>query len=183
MLKNATKISLAVLSLSVALNAQAQDKKEIQKLQLLRQQRRQPLKQMRLNLHPKPYKEVITDKAKTSKGLFTVHKIEDKYFFEIPDSLMGREIMTVTRVSKSATVPGSVGLPAYGGELLNRQVIRFEKGPDNKVFLRGVQYINVSADSTQPIYKAVRNSNVDPIAQAFEVKAFKKTLFQNLLIR
>jgi hypothetical protein len=115
--------------------------------------------------------------------LFTVHKIEDKYFFEIPDSLMGREIMTVTRVSKSATVPGSVGLPAYGGELLNRQVIRFEKGPDNKVFLRGVQYINVSADSTQPIYKAVRNSNVDPIAQAFEVKAFKKTLFQNLLIR
>jgi hypothetical protein len=50
MLKNATKISLAVLSLSVALNAQAQDKKEIQKLQLLRQQRRQPLKQMRLNL-------------------------------------------------------------------------------------------------------------------------------------
>jgi len=35
---------------------------------------------------PKPYKEVITDKAKTDEGLFKVHKIEDKYFFEIPDS-------------------------------------------------------------------------------------------------
>ena len=28
---------------------------------------------------PKPYKEVITDKAVTKKGLFTVHKIEDKF--------------------------------------------------------------------------------------------------------
>jgi hypothetical protein len=118
---------------------------------------------------PKPYKEVITDKAKTSKGLFTVHKVEDKYYFEIPDSLMGREIMTVTRISKSATIPGT-----YGGEQLNRQVINFEKGPENKVFLRAIQYINVSTDSTAPMYKAVRNSNVQPIAQAFDIKAFKK---------
>ena len=29
---------------------------------------------------PKPYKEVITDKSKTSKGLFVVHKVEEKYF-------------------------------------------------------------------------------------------------------
>ncbi|PWK29023.1 uncharacterized protein DUF5118 [Arcicella aurantiaca] len=118
---------------------------------------------------PKPYKEVITDKAKTTKGLFTVHKLEDKYFFEIPDSLMGREVMTVTRITKAATIPGT-----YGGEMLNRQVINFEKGPDNKVFLRAIQYINVSPDSTAPMYKAVKNSNVQPIAQAFDVKAFKK---------
>jgi hypothetical protein len=123
---------------------------------------------------PKAYKEVITDKAKTTKGLFNVHKVDDKYFFEIPDSLMGREIMSITRVAKSPTVPGTVGLPAYGGELLNRQVIRFEKGPENKIFLRAVAYINVSPDSTKPIYKAVRNSNVDPIAQAFDLKAAKK---------
>ena len=35
---------------------------------------------------PKPYKEVITDKAKTTKGLFTIHKVEDKWYFEIPDA-------------------------------------------------------------------------------------------------
>ncbi|MCU0469784.1 MAG: zinc-dependent metalloprotease [Arcicella sp.] len=118
---------------------------------------------------PKPYKEVITDKAKTTKGLFTVHKIEDKYYFEIADTLLGREIMTVTRYSKTATIPG-----AYGGEQLNRQVINFEKGPENKVFMRAIQYINVSPDSTAPMYKAVKNSNVQPIAQAFDVKAYKK---------
>lgn len=123
---------------------------------------------------PKPYKEVITDKAKTTKGLFTIQKIEDKYYFEIPDSLMGREIMAITRLSKAPTTPGSVGTPAYGGELLNSQVIRFEKGPDNKIFLRAIEIVNTSADSLQPIYKAVKNSNVDPIAAAFEVKAVKK---------
>lgn len=123
---------------------------------------------------PRAYKEVITDKAKTSRGLLTVHKIDDKYYFEIPDSLMGREIMAVTRLSKAPTTPGSVGTPAYGGELLNSQVIKFEKGPENKVFLKAVELVNTSSDSLQPIYKAVRNSNLDPIAAAFDVKAFKK---------
>lgn len=123
---------------------------------------------------PKPYKEVITDKSKTTKGLFIVHKIDEKYFFELPDSLLGREMMAITRLSQSSTTPGSVGLPAYGGELLNRQVVRFEKGPDNKIFMRSVAFINVSDDANSPIYKAVRNSNLDPIAMAFDVKAVRK---------
>ncbi len=118
---------------------------------------------------PKPYKDVITDKAKTSKGLFTVHKVEEKYFFEIPDSIMGRDIMAITRFSK---VAGGGGV--YGGELANQQVVRFEKGPDNKIFMRVVTVISVANDSTQPIYKAVRNSNVDPIAASMDIKALSR---------
>ncbi len=117
---------------------------------------------------PKPFREVITGKAQTSKGLFTVHKIEDKYYFEIADSLMGREFMAVTRVSKAATDLG------YGGEQANRQVLRWEKGPDNRLFLRVPLYINVATDTTQPIAQAVRNSNVEPIAASFDIKAVKK---------
>lgn len=117
---------------------------------------------------PKPYKEVITEKAKTSKGLFTVHKVDDKFYFEIADSILGREIMTITRFSKMAA-----GAGLYGGESANQQVLQFEKGPDNKVFLRVVTLV-ATADSSQPIYKAVRNSGVDPIAAAFDVKAFSK---------
>ena len=55
---------------------------------------------------PKPFKEVITDKAISSKGLVNVHKVEDKWFFEIPDSIFKREIMTVTRYSKTAAGGG-----------------------------------------------------------------------------
>ena len=117
---------------------------------------------------PKPYKDVITAKAKTTKGLFNVHKIDDKYFFELPENLFGKEIMAITRFSK---VAGGGGV--YGGELANQQVVKFEKGPDNKVFMRVVTLISV-ADSAQPIYKAVTNSNLDPIAASFDIKSLGK---------
>ena len=117
---------------------------------------------------PKAYKDVITAKAKTTKGLFTVHKVDEKYYFEIDEKLFGREIMAVTRYSK---VAGGGGV--YGGELANQQVVKFEKGPDNKIFMRVVTIISV-ADSSQPIYKAVRNSNLDPIAASFPVASLGK---------
>ena len=117
---------------------------------------------------PKPYKDVITAKAKTTKGLFTVHKIDEKYFFEIDEKLFGKEIMAITRFSK---VAGGGGV--YGGELANQQVVKFEKGPNDKVFMRVVTLISV-ADSSQPIYKAVSNSNLDPIAASFDIKSLGK---------
>lgn len=117
---------------------------------------------------PKPYLEVITDKAESMVGMLTVHRIEDKFFLEIPDSIFGAEIMTVTRMS---AVPTGAG---YGGEQANRQVIRFERGPSNRVFIRAVAYRNVSTDTLQPIYKAVRSSNVDPIAATFDIKSIRK---------
>jgi len=118
---------------------------------------------------PKPYKEVITDKAITQKGLFTVHKVDDKWYFEIADSVMNREILAVTRYSKTPA-----GGSSYGGEKVNEQTIRWELGPSNNVFLRVLTVVSIAQDSTQPIAQAVRNSNVDPIAAAFDIKAFGK---------
>lgn len=71
---------------------------------------------------PKPYKKVIDSTAVTQKGLVDVHKVGDKYLFEIADSLIGKEIMTITRYSKT---PAGGGI--FGGEEVNRQVIKFEK--------------------------------------------------------
>jgi hypothetical protein len=117
---------------------------------------------------PKPYKDVITDKAITSKGLFTVHKVEEKYFFEIADTIMGREIYAITRFAK---VPGGAGV--YGGGEVNKQTLKFEKGPNNNVFIRVVTLISM-ADSTNNISKAVSNSYLDPIGAAFDIKAYGK---------
>lgn len=122
---------------------------------------------------PKPYKEVITDKAITKKGLFTVHKVEDKYYFEIPDSILNREVLAVTRLSKTAG-----GGRNYGGELVNNQSVKFEKGPNNTVFLRVVTLIS-TADTTNAISRAVKNSYLDPIANAFPVAAYGKDSVTN----
>ncbi len=117
---------------------------------------------------PKPYDKVITGKAISKKGLFTVHKVDDKWYFEIPDSLFKREIMMTSRFSKTA---GGGGV--YAGEMENRQTVEWEKGPNKNVFLRVVTVISV-ADSTTDIYKAVNSSNLNPIAAAFEIKAYGK---------
>lgn len=117
---------------------------------------------------PQPYKKFITSKTKTQKGLFTVHKMGSDFYFEIPDSLIDREFIAVTRIAKAPTGAG------YGGEEENRQVLRWEKGPNNKIFLRAVLHLNASTDPEKPITLAVKNSNLDPIAAAFEIKAIRK---------
>lgn len=119
---------------------------------------------------PKPYKEVITDKAKTTKGLFTVHKVEDKYYFELSPKIWARDILVINRVSKSS-VESPKQFGGYAGDEINNIVIRFEKGPNNKVFLKNISY-NVNPDSSKPMFKSVANSNIQPIAMAFDVKAW-----------
>jgi len=116
---------------------------------------------------PKAYKDVITSKAISKTGLFTVHKVEDKYYFEIADSILGREILSVVRFAK---VPAGAG---YGGEIANQQTIKFERGPNNNVFLRTITLVN-QAEENQDIYKAVTNSNLNAIASAFPIAAFGK---------
>ncbi|HET9824390.1 MAG TPA: DUF5118 domain-containing protein, partial [Chitinophagaceae bacterium] len=95
---------------------------------------------------PRPYKEVITDKAKTDDGLFKVHKVDDKYYFEIPDSLLNRDILVVNRISKAAAGMRN-GFFGYAGDQIGQNVTRFEKGPNNKVFLRTISYAEYAKDS------------------------------------
>jgi hypothetical protein len=115
-----------------------------------------------------PYRQLISSKARTQKGLFTVHKISDDYYFEIPDTVLGREFLAITRISKTAAGAG------YGGEEENRQVLRWEKGPNNKLFLRAVLYLSTSRDTLKPILQAIRNSNVEPIVASFDIKSVRK---------
>ena len=114
----------------------------------------------------KPYGKVITKEAKTDEGLFTVHKLDDKYFYEIPDSLFGREMLMVTRIAKTANGLG------FGGGKQNTSVLRWEV-KDKKVLLRVVSHQVFAADSL-PISEAVKNSNFEPVLYAFDIKAYKK---------
>lgn len=119
---------------------------------------------------PKPYATVITDKAVTRKGMITTHKIEDKFYFEIADTTLGRDILVVSRISKSgAEVRAAQG---YAGDQIGSAVIRFEKGPNNRIFMRKVSFKTYSPDSTASMYQSLQNSNIQPIAAAFNIAAF-----------
>ncbi|HAL94956.1 MAG TPA: hypothetical protein DCP55_03125, partial [Chitinophagaceae bacterium] len=102
---------------------------------------------------PKPYKEVITSKAESSKGLFWVHKVEDRFFFEIPDSLLLRDILVVNRISQApAGLRAGGSFFGYAGDQIGQNVVRFEKGPKNKIFLRTISYGEYAKDSTSPMF-------------------------------
>lgn len=120
---------------------------------------------------PKKYGEVITSKANSSKGFIISHEVEGKYFFEIPDSLLGRDLLLVNRISKAAAQSRKMML-GYGGDIIGRNVIRFERGPSDKILLRTVSYSERSQDSTGMFY-SVQNSNIQPIMASFDVKAYK----------
>jgi len=113
-----------------------------------------------------PYGKVVTKDMKTDEGLFKVHSKDGKYLFEVPDSLLGREMLMVTRIAKTASGLG------FGGGKQNTQVLRWQK-KGKKVLLRVVSH-NVVADTVLPVHKAVVNSNFEPILFAFPIKAFSK---------
>ncbi len=112
----------------------------------------------------KPYSEVVTPEAVTDSGLFVVHRVDDKLLFEIPDSIIGREFLLVSRRARTANRLG------YGGIKNNTQTLRWQRNHE-KILLRIVSFENV-ADDSLPIFEAVQNANFEPIVQAFDVKAF-----------
>lgn len=113
-----------------------------------------------------PYDKVITEDAETDEGLFHIHKIDDKYFFEIPNDMLGRDMLMVTRIAKTASGIG------FGGGKTNTQMLRWER-KDKNILLKIISTQVTAADSL-PISEAVKNSNLDPILASFAIKAISK---------
>ena len=81
----------------------------------------------------KTFEDIITKEAITDKGLFNIHKVKEKYYYEINDTLFGREMLMVTRIAKTASGLG------FGGGKQNTQVLRWQK--KDKYFATRMRYI------------------------------------------
>jgi len=106
---------------------------------------------------PQPYERVITKDAKSKKGVFTVHQVKDKYFYEIPKTEMGKDFLWVSQIERTTLGVG------YGGQALGSRVVRWELGENNRVFLRLVNY-SVVADPKLPVAQAVADANNNTIS-------------------
>jgi hypothetical protein len=118
---------------------------------------------------PRPYAQVITDRAHTERGGITMHKVDERYFFEVPDSLLNRDILLVKRLSGEPAVTGGFH---WEGTEHARRVVRWEKVND-RVQLRSFSY-DVYADDSLPINISVRANNYSPILAAFPIAAFTR---------
>ena len=112
---------------------------------------------------PQPYDKVITKDAKTTKGIFIVHRVADEYYYEIPKDQLDKEFLWNARIAQTTQGVG------FGGTLVADHVVRWElRG--TRVLLRDVDYA-ATADPRTPMAAAVKASNTDTIVMSFDVAA------------
>lgn len=116
----------------------------------------------------KEYSEVITSSAISDEGIFTVHKVDSEYYYEIPFAQFGDDMLWVTRISK---IPdGFGGGYVNAGSKTNEQVVQWAR-VDNSILLRSISYANVANDSL-PIHHSIIANNNHPIIASFKIEAF-----------
>ena len=109
------------------------------------------------------YQKLIKKGGTVTDGLFRVRHIEDKYYFEVPDSMIGRYILCVTRFT---AVPQNFGM--FAGEEITHSTIYFEKRDTSQIMIR--QYVlSHMADNGDNISRTLEQSTIDPIVQSFKV--------------
>jgi len=111
---------------------------------------------------PKKYDDVITKDAQTLPGLFAVHRVGEKIYFEIPEASFGRLLFWRTEVAK-----GPLGV-SWGGMELGHQTLRFERR-NNKVYLWKAAFARRADDKA--IQSAVEAAGMDTIIAAFNIEA------------
>ncbi|WP_316799719.1 zinc-dependent metalloprotease [Pedobacter frigidisoli] len=121
------------------------------------------------------YTEVITSKAKTSKGLFFVHQVEDKYYFELPVKLFKKDMLIINRIAEaSADMRIGKSISGFAGDPIGGSVVQFEFGNNKNIFIRRISFTEYSNDSTKSMYAAVKKNTVQPIVAAFPIAAYNK---------
>jgi hypothetical protein len=110
----------------------------------------------------KKYEDVITEKAKTQHGVFLVHRLDDRVYFEIPPSAYGKLMLWTTEVAKA---PAGVG---WGGRSAGNRVVRWERR-GNRVYLWQVTF-EKRADG-KAVQHAVESANLATIIMSFNVEA------------
>lgn len=119
---------------------------------------------------PARLEEFIKAETAVMEGMTPVYIQDNKYFIGIPDSLIGRDILMVTRMAE--TPAGfRANFFGYAGDQINSGMLRFEMGPNNNIFLTKVLAREQSMDSTQAMYYNVVRSNRPAIIASFDIKA------------
>src|SRR5690606_15348470 len=115
---------------------------------------------------PKPYREVVTPKAVTTKGMIKVHFQDNRYLFELHDTIINRDILVVNRISKSPAGSRQSTF-GYAGDQSADNVIKCNKGPEDKSFRNTLTKCEIDRDtSADGMYRSVLNSNLQPIVDS-----------------
>ncbi|TXE13261.1 zinc-dependent metalloprotease [Algoriphagus aquimarinus] len=164
MRKTTTLLTVFFIILSLTSFAQKKNKKNAEATPAPQSQVAKPAKKSAF----KKYSEIVTDEAISDEGLFLIHRVGDKNYYEVPFELLGKDMLLVSRISKIAD--GIGGGYTTAGSKSNEQVIHWSR-MQNSIILRSISFDNVAADSL-PIHLSVEANNYHPILASFKIESF-----------
>ena len=116
-----------------------------------------------VNSKDDPYLKIVKEGGSVREGLFAVRHIKDDWYLEVPDSLLGRMMLAVTRFT---SVPQEFKMVT--GEEVNRSAVYFEQYGEKTIFLR--EYVQSQyAKPEDRIAISLKQSTIDPIVWKFDV--------------
>ncbi len=120
---------------------------------------------------PASFNKLITPGAKVSKGLINVYTLNNRYYFEIKDSLLNRPILILNRILQSSAAIDKIK-EGYSGEELGDNLIVFSKGHGQKIVINTYIDEERSRDSTENgLKRALDNNNIPGELISFDIKA------------
>ena len=124
----------------------------------------------------KPYGSVVTPDAETSRGFISVHKVNNRFLLELPDSVIGRDLYTVNRITKSSQDwRNPLGmLCSYGGDWIGQCLFRFTKAAGNKLQLEVISTSERTSGGEEGVQDAIMKNTQMPVYAVFPVKAYGK---------
>lgn len=114
--------------------------------------------------------EKLLKGAITKKGLFTVHQKEDKIYFEIPNQLLGQDLLIVNKISSVPAPINNAGINK--GMNYENKIIRFYKDLRNKKVWVKTFDPQIHANEQDNIYHSVKDNYGESIIQGFDIKAY-----------
>ena len=166
-----TLVSVLCIAAVMCLNASqasAQRKKKDAKKDVPTAQTPQKDGQTPKKKGPESLEKFVKKDAKVMKGFTTVYNQEDKWYISINDSVIGRDIELVSRIAKSAEGPRR-SFNGYAGDVVSHEMVRFSKGPGNKIFLHQVM---LEERASAGMAQNVKNSNTAAIVASFDIAAW-----------
>ena len=109
------------------------------------------------------YEKLLQKGGSVQQGLFGVRHIEKNWYFEIPESALGKLFLAVTRF---VSVPQDFSM--LRGEEVNNNTIYFERYDDKTLFLRSWAH-SQQADPNSNIARLVKQATIDPIVYQFDI--------------
>ncbi|SFZ91637.1 protein of unknown function [Flaviramulus basaltis] len=166
-MKKVLLFTFSLLVCLVSISTEAQSKRKKKKDAQIEVSKPEPKKK---EGKIKPYDKVITNDAISDDGLFKTHQVDDKYYFEIPNEYLGKDMLLVSRIAK---LPANLGNGyVNAGTKTNTSLVIWERFQD-KILIKEKSY-NAVADEELPISISVKSNNYEPTLYAFDIAAFSK---------